>query len=96
MSQETEQEKKQVPVKEVFDILVPVSINLVHEDCGGVFRSTGIAFLGNPAGYEYACDKCGEKITSERQYPRIDHVRQEDIKPADEVTQEAPEVEVVE
>lgn len=97
VTEQTEEAPK-VEVEEVISVLVPVSVSLKHKDCGGDLVMTGVAFLSNPAQYEYVCNKCGAKANAPAQYPKLDYITQEQyqnalVKPEAE---SAPEVEVVE
>lgn len=50
-----------------------VKVTLICDECGGEMKPTGEVYDTYPCYYQYQCEKCGNKVTSQKVYPYVEH-----------------------
>lgn len=50
---------------------IPVEVNYLCDDCGGVVLPTGMVLTSDPLQYQHECSKCGKQYTFREAYPHI-------------------------
>lgn len=49
------------------------TVQAMCDGCGGVMRTSGVAFMSSPPQYPHECIDCGHRETLKRHYPYTDY-----------------------